>query len=127
VTKEKIAAEPKITVVTSAQTTEILGANGKVTGLRYTDKSGAVQEISVEGVFITIGFSPNAGIVKDLVRLGSDPLGGVMVDAGTNMTSYPGIFAAGDVTTIPYKQAVIAAGEAAKAVLAAHQWMLTQK
>jgi len=63
--------------------------------------------------------------VRGLVEL--DAAGAIIVDSRTNMTSLPGVFAAGDVTNIPYKQAVIAAGEAAKAALAAHQWLLAQR
>lgn len=125
VTQEQIASEQNITVLYNARTTEIIGKNGMVSGLRYADKDGKEQTLAVEGVFIAIGFSPNSALVKDLVTLNA--FNEIVVDPKTNMTSLPGIFAAGDVTNIPYKQTVIAAGEAAKAVLAAHQWLLSQR
>ncbi|MDO8558427.1 MAG: FAD-dependent oxidoreductase [bacterium] len=127
VTKENIkAAGEQITVIYNAITTEILGKDGWVTGLRYKDaKSEEVFELALDGVFIAVGFSPNSALVKDLVEV--NRFGEIVVDSKTNMTSHPGIFAAGDVTDIPYKQAIIASGEAAKATLAAHQWLMSQK
>ena len=126
VTKEKIKnAGDKIEVLYNAVTTEILGANNKVAGLRYKDAMGTIQELALDGVFIAIGFSPNSAVVKGLADI--NEFGEVTVDPRTNTTSHPGLFAAGDVTNIPYKQTVIAAGEAAKAALAIHQWLMTQR
>jgi len=127
VTKEQIkAARDRIELVYNALTTEILGRDGKVSGLSYTDSvSGESKELAVDGVFIAIGFLPNSGLASGLAEINA--LGEIVVDPRTNMTSHAGIFAAGDVTDIPYKQTVIAAGEAAKAVLAIYQWLLNQK
>jgi NADH-dependent peroxiredoxin subunit F len=124
VTKEKLANEKdKIEILYSAKIAEILGSNGWVRGLNYTDKSGEKHELAVDGVFVAIGFVANSDIAKEIVS--TNQFGEIVVDPKTNMTSHPGIFAAGDVTDIPYKQAIIATGEAAKAVLAAYQWLLS--
>jgi len=126
VTKEQIkSAGDTIEVLYNAVTTEILGVNNKVTGLRYKDKDGVIRELALDGVFIAVGFSPNSFVAKNLVNI--NEFGEIIVDPRTNMTSREGIFAAGDVTNIPYKQTVIAAGEAAKAALAVHQWLLAQR
>ena len=127
ITKEKIKAEgERISIIYNALTTEILGKDGWVAGLRYKDtKSGEIKELALDGVFIAVGFSPNSAVVKNLADM--NQFGEIIVDPRTNMTSHPGIFAAGDVTNIPYKQAVIAAGEAAKAALAAYQWLMSQR
>ena len=125
ITREQIRQEEKIEVLYNATTTEIIGKEGRVSGLRYKDKEGEERELAVEGVFIAVGFLPNSFIVKDVVTLNG--FGEIVVDPKTNMTSQAGIFAAGDVTDIPYKQTVIAAGEAAKAALATHQWLMTQR
>lgn len=126
ITKEQIrSTHGQVEVIYHAQTTEIFGKNGRVTGIRYSDKEGAVKELAVEGVFIAIGFSPNSEVVRGVVNCNA--FSEIIVDPKTNMTSHSGIFAAGDVTDIPYKQAVIAAGEAAKAALAIYQWLMSQK
>ncbi|MDP3963298.1 MAG: FAD-dependent oxidoreductase [bacterium] len=125
ITREQIEKESKIEVLYNAITTEIIGENNRVNGLRYSDKSGEVRTLVVEGVFLAIGFLPNSAVVEGVVA--RNAFGEITVDPKTNMTSQAGIFAAGDVTNIPYKQTVIAAGEAAKAALAAHQWLAGQK
>jgi alkyl hydroperoxide reductase subunit F len=108
-----------VTIISSARTTEILGDGGKVHGMRYEDrKSKEVREIALEGVFVQIGLSPNSKLVSDLVEL--NRFGEIVID-GKGRTSVPGIYAAGDVTTVPFKQIVVAMGEGAKAALTAFE------
>jgi alkyl hydroperoxide reductase subunit F len=109
-------------VHTNAQTTEITGAEGKVNGLRYKDRAtGAEHLVALEGVFVQIGLVPNTEWLKGTVELSK--YGEIIVDA-RGQTSVPGVFAAGDATTTPYKQIVIAAGEGAKAALSAFDHLI---
>lgn len=115
ITQEKLKANPKVEIILNAKTTEILGA-AFVTGLRYEDqKSKAAKELKLDGVFVEIGAIPNVDFVKDLVQL--NQLGEIAVDHKTQATSLPGIWAAGDVSDVLYKQNNISAGDAIKAVL----------
>ncbi len=115
VTQEKIKANPKVEIVWNAVTQEIVGKDF-VTGLRYRDaKSSETKELAVDGVFVEIGLVPNSDFVKDFVD--RDAYGAIKVDARTQMTSCPGVWAAGDVTDVLYKQNNISAGDAIKAVL----------
>lgn len=115
VTLEKIKNQPKVQIITSAQTLEILGENF-VTGLKYKDlKSGEIKELKVEGVFVEIGSVPNSEIVKNLVKLNN--FGEIIVNPLNQKTSCEGIWAAGDVTNFPYKQNNIAVGDAIAAIL----------
>ena len=118
----KLKSLPNVTVHTNAQTTEILGDGSRVTGLRYTDRgTGLSFEIGLAGVFVQIGLVPNTEFLKDTVKL--NRFGEVEVDARCQ-TSLPGVFAAGDATTVPYKQIVVAAGEGAKAALSAFDHLI---
>nr|WP_145551481.1 alkyl hydroperoxide reductase subunit F [Variovorax boronicumulans] len=118
----KLLSLPNVTVHTNAQTTEILGADGKVNGLRYKDRAtGAEHLVALEGVFVQIGLVPNTEWLKGTVELSK--YGEIIVDA-KGQTSVPGVFAAGDATTTPYKQIVIAAGEGAKAALSAFDHLI---
>src|SRR5690606_31404088 len=115
VLQRKLYSLPNVAVVKNAQTTEITGADGKVNGLRYTDRAtGASHELALEGVFVQIGLVPNTEFLKG--SIGLSRFGEIEVDARAG-TSMPGVFAAGDATTVPYKQIVIAAGDGAKAAL----------
>lgn len=115
ITLEKVKASEKVTVVPMAETTEITGEKS-VSGLKYKDKtSGEVKELAVGGVFVEIGAVPNSEFVKNLVEL--NDRGEVVVDHKTQRTSLSGIWAAGDITDVLFKQNNISAGDAVKAVL----------
>jgi alkyl hydroperoxide reductase subunit F len=118
----KLHSLPNVTVITGAQTTEVTGDGGKVTGLVYKDRpSGELRTVALAGVFVQIGLVPNTDWLKGTVKL--SPRGEVEVDA-RGQTSVPGVFAAGDCTTVPYKQIVIAVGEGAKASLSAFDHLI---
>jgi len=122
VLQRKLASLPNVTVITSAQTTEVTGDGEKVNGLRFTDRTGGgSHEVPLEGVFVQIGLLPNTDWLRGTVAL--SPRGEIEVDA-RGQTSVPGVFAAGDVTTVPYKQIVIAMGEGSKAALAAFDHLI---
>ena len=117
VLQRKLFSLPNVEVITSALTSEVRGDGQKVTGLVYKDRnSEAFKSIELEGIFVQIGLLPNSDWLKGTIEL--SPRGEIIVDA-RGETSLPGIFAAGDVTTVPYKQIVIAVGEGAKAPLSA--------
>jgi alkyl hydroperoxide reductase subunit F len=122
VLQRKLRSLANVTVVTQAQTTEITGDGKKVNGLVYKDlRSGEVKQIELEGVFVQIGLVPNTEWLKGTVELSKH--GEIVVDA-RGATSVPGVFAAGDVTTVPFKQIVIAVGEGAKASLSAFDHLI---
>ena len=122
VLQRKLHSLANVTVITSALTTEVLGDGPKVNGLRYKDRNSDVQhDIALEGIFVQIGLLPNTDWLKGTLEL--SPRGEIIVDA-RGQTSVPGVFAAGDVTTVPYKQIVIAVGEGAKASLAAFDHLI---
>ncbi|PID73754.1 MAG: alkyl hydroperoxide reductase subunit F [Desulfobacterales bacterium] len=116
---EKALALPNVTVRTNTQTLEVLGDDKKVTGLRYKDRdTEKTGDVNLDGIFVQIGLAPNSGFISDLVEI--NRFGEIMVDEKCR-TSVPGIYAAGDVTTVPYKQIIISMGEGAKAALAAFE------
>jgi alkyl hydroperoxide reductase subunit F len=118
----KLKSLPNVEIHTNAQTTEITGAQGKVNGLRYKDRATGVEHlVELEGVFVQIGLVPNTEFLKGTVELSK--FGEIMVDAKGH-TNVPGVFAAGDCTTVPYKQIVIAAGDGAKAALSAFDHLI---
>ena len=122
VLQRKLRSLPNVKVIVSAQTTEVLGDGNKVTGIAYTDRtSGQSQRVELEGVFVQIGLLPNTEWLKGTLKL--SPRGEIEVDA-RGETSVPGVFAAGDVTTTPYKQIVIAMGDGAKASLSAFDYLI---
>ncbi|HRE18810.1 MAG TPA: alkyl hydroperoxide reductase subunit F [Rhodocyclaceae bacterium] len=122
VLQKKLHSLPNVTVITDAQTTEVTGAEGKVNGLSYTDRrNNERRHIALEGVFVQIGLLPNTDWLKDTVELSK--FGEVVVDA-KGQTSVPGVFAAGDCTTVPFKQIIIAMGEGAKAALGAFDHLI---
>ena len=97
----------------------MIGDGAKVSGLEYEDRrDGSRHTLEVDGVFVQIGLSPNSQFVKNVVE--TTPYGEIVVDA-KGRTSAPGIYAAGDVTTVPFKQIVIAMGEGAKVALTAFE------
>jgi len=115
VTQEKIKNEPKVEILLDAIVHEVEGKD-LVTGVKYQNaKSGEIKELPLDGVFVEIGLLPNSDFVKDLVD--RDAYGAVKVDAKTQATSCAGIWAAGDVSDVLYKQNNISAGDAIKAVL----------
>jgi NADH-dependent peroxiredoxin subunit F len=108
-----------VEVITNARTTEVVGDGSKVTAIKYQDRAtDVVHEVALDGVFVQIGLVPNSSIVKDIVD--TNRFGEIVVDA-KNRTSASGVYAAGDVTTVPFKQIVIAMGEGAKAALSAFE------
>ena len=114
-----------ITIIKNAATRQILAENGKVNAIEYQDRStNEVHTKELVGVFVQIGLVPNSQFMKDTVEL--TQYGEVVID-GKCHTSEPGIFAAGDVTTVPYKQIVISMGEGAKASLAAFEYLLSHE
>ena len=118
----KLKSLPNVAIHTRAQTTEITGADGKVDGLNYTDRaSGESRRVELEGVFVQIGLVPNAEWLKGTLELSRH--GEIVVDA-RGQTSLPGVFAAGDVTTVPFKQIIIATGDGAKAALGAFDHLM---
>ena len=118
----KLKSLPNVTVHTHAQTTEITGDGGKVNGIRYKDRTtGDDHWVELEGVFVQIGLVPNTEFLKGTVELSK--FGEIVVDAKGH-TNVPGVFAAGDCTTVPFKQIVIAAGEGAKAALSAFDHLI---
>jgi len=122
VLQKKLNSLPNVTIITSALTTEVLGDGQKVNALVYKDRiSEQLQTVELEGIFVQIGLLPNSDWLKGVVEL--SPRGEIMVDA-KGQTNIPGVFAAGDVTTVPYKQIVIAVGEGAKAALSAFDHLI---
>lgn len=122
VLQRKLRSLANVTIVTHAQTTEITGDKQKVNGLIYKDRAtGESHQVELEGVFIQIGLVPNTDWLRGTVELSSH--GEIIVDA-RGQTSVPGVFAAGDATTVPFKQIIIAAGEGAKAALSAFDHLI---
>jgi alkyl hydroperoxide reductase subunit F len=123
VLQRKLRSLDNVKIITSGQTTEIVGENGKVSGLNYTDrKSGDSHHVELEGVFVQIGLVPNTEWLKGgEIELSQH---GEIIVNDRNETSIPGIFAAGDVTTVPYKQIVISMGEGSKAALSAFDFII---
>ena len=118
----KLKSLKNVVIHTHAQTTEITGVSGKVNGLRYTDRaSGEAKNVELEGVFVQIGLVPNSEWLKGTLELSRH--GEIVVDA-RGQTSLPGVFAAGDVTTVPFKQIIIATGDGAKAALGAFDHLI---
>ena len=122
VLQRKLNSLPNVRVLKMAQTTEVQGDGQKVTGLVYKDRtSDELHNVELEGIFVQIGLLPNSEWLKGALELSR--FGEIIVDA-KGQTSIPGVFAAGDVTTVPYKQIVIAVGEGAKASLSAFDHLI---
>ena len=121
VLQRKLHSLKNVTVLTNAQTTEITG-DQTVNGLVYKDRANnALHTVALDGVFIQIGLVPNTDWLKGVVELSKH--GEIVVDA-KGQTSVPGVFAAGDATTVPFKQIIIAAGDGAKAALGAFDHLI---
>jgi alkyl hydroperoxide reductase subunit F len=122
VLQKKMHSMPNVTVITNALSKEVLGADGKVTTLRYEDRANnQMHDIALEGIFVQIGLLPNTDWLKGVIDL--SPRGEVIIDQ-KGETSMPGVFAAGDCTTVPFKQIIIAMGEGAKASLSAFDYLI---
>jgi len=118
----KLKSMTNVTIHVSAQTMEITGDGQKVNGLRYKDRSTQEEHlVHLEGVFVQIGLVPNTEFLKGTLELSK--FGEIVIDDKCH-TNLPGVFAAGDVTTVPYKQIVIAAGEGSKAALSAFDYLI---
>jgi alkyl hydroperoxide reductase subunit F len=114
-----LRALPNVAIVTHARTTEVVGNGQTVTALRYQDRpTEKVHDIALDGVFVQIGLVPNSALAKDLVA--TNRMGEIVIDERCR-TNAPGIYAAGDVSSVPFKQIVIAMGEGAKAALTAFE------
>ncbi len=122
VLQRKLASLSNVTVITSALTTEVHGDGDRVVALSYRDRqTDDVHKVELEGIFVQIGLVPNTEWLKDVVALSSR--GEIEID-GRGQTSVPGVFAAGDATTVPFKQIIIAAGDGSKAALSAFDYLI---
>ena len=122
VLQKKLASLPNVTVITQALTTEVHGDGQKVVALSYKDRTNdEVKRIELEGIFVQIGLLPNTDWLKGTVALSNR--GEIEIDA-RGQTSLPGVFAAGDATTVPYKQIIIAMGAGATASLGAFDHLI---
>jgi alkyl hydroperoxide reductase subunit F len=118
----KLGSLSNVTIHTGAQTTEITGDGSKVNGLLYKDRaSGESHRVELAGVFVQIGLVPNTEWLRGTVEL--TKYGEIIIDDRC-ATSMPGVYAAGDVTTVPYKQIIIASGEGSKAALSAFDHLI---
>ena len=121
ITQEKIKNSGKAEIITMAEVSEIFGGDF-VSGLKYKDRrNGEAKEINLDGVFVAIGYQPNSDLVKDLIEL--NPRGEIIINHQTQKTSCEGIWAAGDITDVLYKQINIAIGDATKAVLNIYEYL----
>jgi len=122
VLQRKLHSLPNVTVLTSARTTEVLGDGSRLTSLVYEDRTtGAVHTIDLEGIFVQIGLLPNTEWLRGTVELSAR--GEIVID-DRGQTNLPGVFAAGDCTTVPFKQIVIAMGAGSTAALAAFDHLI---
>jgi len=116
---DKLNSLPNVSIIKHARTAEILGNGDKVVGLSYEERaSGEMKKLDLDGVFVQIGLMPNSQFIKDVVE--TNRFGEIVVD-GHCRTNVAGIYAAGDVTTVPFKQIIISMGEGAKAALTAFE------
>jgi NADH-dependent peroxiredoxin subunit F len=122
VLQTKLNSLPNVTIILSALTKEVLGDGVKVNSLRYQDRTdNSEHTLELEGIFVQIGLLPNTDWLKGTLELSKH--GEVIVD-NKGETSMPGVFAAGDCTTVPYKQIIIAMGDGAKAALGAFDYLI---
>jgi len=122
VLQRKLRSLPNVDIIVSALTTEVIGDGGRVTGLDYDDRvTGEHRHLDLEGIFVQIGLLPNTEWLKGTIEL--SPRGEVVID-DRGATSMPGVFAAGDCTTVPFKQIVIAVGAGATASLSAFDHLI---
>jgi thioredoxin-disulfide reductase len=119
--QEKLWQDDKIEIINTCFPLEVKG-DKFVKGIVYSCQGQKEKKVlDVDGIFVEMGSVPASDLVKGMVKLNES--GEIIIDAKTNMTSCPGIFAAGDVTDVPYKQMVVAAGEGAKAALSAYKYL----
>ncbi|MDR0798349.1 MAG: alkyl hydroperoxide reductase subunit F [Dysgonamonadaceae bacterium] len=124
VLQEKVRSLPNVEIFVSSQTTEVVGNGEKVTALRIKNrKTDEERLVDLGGVFVQIGLLPNSSVFKEIVAV--NRFGEIEIDAHCR-TNQPGIYAAGDVTTVPYKQIIISMGEGAKAALGAFEDRMLQ-
>ena len=117
VLQDKARSLPNVTIITSTQTTEVIGNGEKVTSLRLKNRqNGEEHNLALDGVFVQIGLSANSQPFREALEV--SPIGEIKIDAHCR-TNLPGVYAAGDVSSVPYKQIIIAMGEGAKAALSA--------
>lgn len=117
VLQEKVKSLPNVDVLTHTQTTEVIGNGEKVTGIRIKDRQTEEERLlPLDGIFVQIGLMPNSGALRDIVE--TNRPGEILIDTHCR-TNVPGIYAAGDVSSVPFKQIIIAMGEGAKAALTA--------
>ncbi len=122
VLQRKLHSLPNVSVITSAQTTQVLGDKTRVTGIEYKDRNtNEMHTLELEGIFVQIGLLPNSEWVKGTVT--TSPHGEIEIDA-KGQTNIPGVFAAGDVTNVPYKQIIIAMGEGSRSSLSAFDYLI---
>ncbi len=122
VLQRKLRSLPNVDIIVSALSTEVLGDGQKVTALLYKDRAtGAEHRIELDGIFVQIGLLPNTEWLKGTLEL--SPRGEIVID-DRGQTSLPGVFAAGDATTVPYKQIVIAMGAGSTAALTAFDYLI---
>lgn len=123
--QNKLRSLGNVTVIVNAQTTELTGENQKVNGLIYKNRvTDALHTVALEGVFVQIGLLPNTDWLKTS-GIELSKFGEIEVNVH-GQTSLSGVFAAGDVTTVPYKQIIIAMGEGTKAALGAFDYLIRQ-
>lgn len=116
---DKLESLPNVRIVKNARTNKVIGNNGKVTALEFEDRSsGELKTQELDGIFVQIGLVPNSSFLKDVVE--TNKYGEIIIDEKCR-TNIPGIYAAGDVTDVPYKQIIIAMGEGAKAGLSSFE------
>lgn len=121
---DKLKSLPNVSIITEARTSEVIGDGQKVIAINYEDrKTKEIKKIDLDGIFVQIGLLPNSGFVKDLVE--TTKFGEIIID-NKGRTSAKGIYAAGDVTIVPYKQIIISMGEGAKAALGCFEDMMLE-
>lgn len=119
VLQKKVKSLPNVEVFTSSQTLEVIGNGTKVTGMKVKNRQTEEERIiDLDGIFVQIGLMPNSGAFREVVD--TNRMGEIAIDTHCR-TNVPGIYAAGDVSTVPFKQIIIAMGEGAKAALSAFE------
>lgn len=125
VLQDKLRSLKNVDIILNAQTMEVKGDGSKVVGLEYRDRvSGDIHNIELAGIFVQIGLLPNTNWLEGAVE--RNRMGEIIIDAKCE-TNVKGVFAAGDCTTVPYKQIIIATGEGAKASLSAFDYLIRTK
>jgi alkyl hydroperoxide reductase subunit F len=117
-------AKPNITIHKNVATKEISATNGKVSAIEYIDRATDTEHsLKLDGIFVQIGLIPNSGFLGDLVE--KTRFGEIVINEKCQ-TSEAGIYACGDVTTVPYKQIIISMGEGSKASLSSFEYLLAE-